>query len=86
MISNLFNILAAQSKKEWLDILIPLAIAIIYAIIASLKKRSEPQQQGSAPEKPRYRPLDESQPPKPSYQNPQAAQNEDAPRRTACSA
>jgi hypothetical protein len=50
-------LLAAKGERDWLEVLIPLAFAIIYAIAVALKKRSAKQQGGGTAEKQRSRPF-----------------------------
>jgi len=62
---NLFDILAARRPNiegEWIEILIPVLIIIVYAISGILKMRSNLKEQQKTEqdiERPRYRPLDE---------------------------
>jgi hypothetical protein len=64
MMHSLFHntFLAARGDKDLFDILIPLAIAAIYAIVSILRKRSEKQQGGGSAQKQRSRPLDRLRP------------------------
>lgn len=70
--NSLLNIIIAAGKdvdNNWMDLLIPVVIVIVYAIGGIVKMRSnlkkdepaeEPESQSPPPIKPRYKPLDDS--------------------------